>query len=122
MISMTEPLVCIGSEQRIAARHHDRLAVVYVRQSSLDQVETAILASALETIDRVGPCKAKIDIENIEDVRAMKKNKIIDRAKELLDDVRSKRAYFSKIYIEGLLGRGLLYTKSSIYPINYNIE
>jgi len=26
--------------------------------SSLDQVETVILASALETIDRVGPCKA----------------------------------------------------------------
>jgi DNA primase len=58
--------------------------------SSLDQVETAILASALETIDRVGPCKAKIDIDNIEDVRAMKKNKIIDRAKELLAKIMSE--------------------------------
>jgi DNA primase len=28
--------------------------------SSLDQVETVILASALETIDRVGPCRATI--------------------------------------------------------------
>jgi DNA primase len=58
--------------------------------SSLDQVETAILASALETIDRVGPCKAKIDIENIEDVRAVKKNKIIERAKELLSKIMNE--------------------------------
>jgi DNA primase len=58
--------------------------------SSLDQVETAILASALETIDRVGPCKAKIEIENVEDVRAVKKNKIIERAKELLGKIMSE--------------------------------
>ena len=58
--------------------------------SSLDQVETAILASALETIDRVGPCKAKINIENVEDVRAVKKNKIIERAKELLAKIMAE--------------------------------
>ena len=58
--------------------------------SSLDQVETAILASALETIDRVGPCKAKIEIEDVEDVRAVKKNKIIERAKELLAKIMSE--------------------------------
>jgi len=52
--------------------------------SSLDQVETAILASGLETIERVGPCNAKITTINVEDVRASKKNKIIERAKELL--------------------------------------
>jgi DNA primase len=52
--------------------------------SSLDQVETAILAAALETIDRVGPCRAKIIAEKIEDVRIKKKQKIVDRAKELL--------------------------------------
>lgn len=52
--------------------------------SSLDQVETSILASSLETIDRVGPCKAKIKIEKIEDVRVTKRARIVDRAKELL--------------------------------------
>ena len=55
--------------------------------SSLDQVETVILASALETIDRVGPCKAKITILGIEDVRVIKRAKIIERAKELLADL-----------------------------------
>jgi DNA primase len=52
--------------------------------SSLDQVETCILASALETIDRVGPCKAKIKVDAIEDVRQVKKKQIVERAKELL--------------------------------------
>jgi len=52
--------------------------------SSLDQVETSILAAALETIDRVGPCKAVIKVEKVEDVRVTKRNKIIERAKQLL--------------------------------------
>ena len=30
--------------------------------SSMDNVETAIIASALETIDRIGPCKAIIKV------------------------------------------------------------
>ena len=55
--------------------------------SSLDQVETVILASALETIDRVGPCKAKIVVDGIEDVRVVKRTKIIERARELLTDL-----------------------------------
>jgi DNA primase len=52
--------------------------------SSLDQVETVILASALETIDRVGPCRATIKIAKVEDVRLAKKKKIVERAKALL--------------------------------------
>jgi DNA primase len=55
--------------------------------SSLDQVETVILASALETIDRVGPCKAKINVLSIEDVRITKRSKIIERARELLTEL-----------------------------------
>ncbi len=58
--------------------------------SSLDQVETAILAASLETIDRVGPCKAKIHLVSVEDVRAERKQKIIDRSKEILHDIMSK--------------------------------
>lgn len=52
--------------------------------SSLDKVETAILAAALETIDRVGPCEAKISVGNIEDVRVSKRRRVIDRAKNIL--------------------------------------
>lgn len=55
--------------------------------SSLDKVETAIIAAALESIDRVGPCRATITVEKIEDVRASRRNLIVDRAKELLRNV-----------------------------------
>ncbi|SEH62416.1 Toprim domain-containing protein [Halopenitus malekzadehii] len=52
--------------------------------SSLDKVETAILAAALETITRVGPCRASVEVTQIEDVRATKRREVVDRAKELL--------------------------------------
>ncbi|MEM2978263.1 MAG: DNA primase DnaG [Candidatus Hadarchaeales archaeon] len=52
--------------------------------SSLDKVETAIIAAALETVDRVGPCEARIKTERIEDVREAKRKYIVDRAKEIL--------------------------------------
>ncbi|MCX6769886.1 MAG: DNA primase DnaG [Candidatus Micrarchaeota archaeon] len=52
--------------------------------SSLDMVETCILAAALETVDRVGPCEAKIGIEKVEDTRNAKRKILIDRAKTLL--------------------------------------
>ena len=52
--------------------------------SSLDQVETAILASGLETVDRIGPCRAKIEVVSVEDIRISKRQKVVDRAKEIL--------------------------------------
>jgi DNA primase len=52
--------------------------------SSLDQVETAVLASSLETVDRVGPCHAKIEVISVEDIRIEKRTKIVERAKKLL--------------------------------------
>ena len=52
--------------------------------SSFDKVETAILASALETIDRVGPCIARIKVSNIEDVRASKRRYVVERAKQII--------------------------------------
>jgi DNA primase len=55
--------------------------------SSLDKVETSILAAALETIDRVGPCISKIAVTKIEDVRSSKRKQIIDRAKHILTEM-----------------------------------
>ncbi|PKP59229.1 MAG: hypothetical protein CVT88_06015 [Candidatus Altiarchaeales archaeon HGW-Altiarchaeales-1] len=52
--------------------------------SSLDVVETSIIASAVEMVDRVGPCGAAIRIIDIEDTRSAKRKKIIERAKELV--------------------------------------
>ncbi|MFH1053631.1 MAG: DNA primase DnaG [Candidatus Woesearchaeota archaeon] len=55
--------------------------------SSLDKAETSIVAAALEIIQRIGPCNAKIRCENIEDVRVSKRNLVITRAKELLKNM-----------------------------------
>ena len=55
--------------------------------TSLDKVETVILAAAFESIDRVGPCKAKINVEQVEDVRVARRKKVIERAKQLLNKV-----------------------------------
>jgi len=73
-------------EVEISSKGGKSEGIVHI-PSSLDQVETVILASALETIDRVGPCKAGIKILSIEDVRIIKREKIIDRAKELLNEL-----------------------------------
>ena len=52
--------------------------------SSLDKTETAIIAAALEIIQRIGPCNADIKVQAIEDVRVTKRQFVIDRAKALL--------------------------------------
>ena len=52
--------------------------------SSLDKVETSIVGAALEIIQRIGPCNAKIKVGKIEDIRISKRKFVIERAKELL--------------------------------------
>ena len=55
--------------------------------SSLDKAETAIVGAALEIIQRIGPCNAKIKVTNVEDVRVTKRSFVIERAKELLKNL-----------------------------------
>ncbi|UCF58359.1 MAG: DNA primase [Candidatus Bathyarchaeota archaeon] len=52
--------------------------------TSLDRVSAVILAASLESIDRVGPCAAKVTLEKIEDIRNARRTAIIKRAKEIL--------------------------------------
>lgn len=52
--------------------------------SSLDMVETSIIAASLEIVDRVGPCEASIKIKKIEDSRNLKRKVLLERAKGLL--------------------------------------
>jgi DNA primase len=52
--------------------------------TSLDRVSTAIIAASIESINRVGPCQAKVILNKIEDIRDARRRVIIDRAKEVL--------------------------------------
>ncbi|MFC1685644.1 DNA primase DnaG [Nanoarchaeota archaeon] len=53
--------------------------------TSLDKTETTIIGAAIETIDRIGPCTAKVEIDKIEDVRGGKRDYVMQRAKALLE-------------------------------------
>jgi len=52
--------------------------------SSLDSSETALVAAALETIERIGPCESQVKLTALKDVRSMKREFVIDRAKEIM--------------------------------------
>lgn len=56
--------------------------------TALDQSETTLLAAAIETIERVGPSDAQIEIEKIEDVRGNKRDYILERAKKLMGQIK----------------------------------
>ncbi len=51
---------------------------------SLNKTATAILAAALETVDRVGPCTAKVTLLKLEDIRGAKRRKVVSRAISIL--------------------------------------
>ena len=55
--------------------------------SNLDKTETVLIAAILETIEKIGPCNAKVKSEKIEDVRTTKRDQIVERAKEMLNDL-----------------------------------
>lgn len=54
--------------------------------TSLDRVSTAILAASIESINRVGPCAAKVTLEKVEDIRDARRRAIIERAKSILKE------------------------------------
>jgi DNA primase len=64
----------------------DKTTGTLMAPSSLDRAETAVVAAAMETVDRVGPCDAKMKIEHIADVRSEKRAQIVARAKELMKE------------------------------------
>lgn len=68
--------------------------------SSMDNVETAIIASSLETIDRIGPCNSIIKVTSIHDIRAVKRTTVVDRAKQLLLEMVNSGSATSKTVIE----------------------
>jgi DNA primase len=56
--------------------------------TALDQSETTLIAAAIETIERMGPSDAQIEIERIEDVRGSKRDYILERAKKLMSEIK----------------------------------
>ncbi|GBC70691.1 DNA primase [Candidatus Calditenuaceae archaeon HR02] len=59
--------------------------------SGLDRFYTALIAAMIESLDRVGPYPAKVTIEKIEDLRAEKRKKIVERARAILYEWERKK-------------------------------
>jgi len=57
---------------------------------STDIGTAALIAAAVESVDKVGPCSARFNLNAIEDVRATKRKQIVDRAKLIVRDWSSK--------------------------------
>jgi DNA primase len=57
---------------------------------STDVGTAALIAAAVESVDKVGPCSARFTVGAIEDVRAVKRKQIVDRAKIIVREWSSK--------------------------------
>lgn len=76
-----------GKIGRIEVQTETKLGKTYGNiqvPSALDKTETTLVGAAIETIERIGPSDAKIEVEKIEDVRGNKREYILERAKKLL--------------------------------------
>ncbi len=61
--------------------------------TALDKSETTLIAAALETIDRIGPTEAHIEISKIDDVRESKRDYILERAKRLMGGIEGQGSF-----------------------------
>ena len=82
--------------------------------SSLDQVSTAVVGAALETIERIGPCKATIKVASIENIHSVKRDTVIDRAKDLLLGIVNEGSNDSKSILDEVRSVLTLETETNI--------
>jgi DNA primase len=62
----------------------DKTSGIITIPSSLDRASTALIAAAIESVDRIGPCDAKVALETVQDMRDEKRKVIMVKAKEIL--------------------------------------
>ncbi|MFC1505698.1 DNA primase DnaG [Thermoproteota archaeon] len=63
---------------------NDRTTGEITIPSSLDKTSTAVIAAAVESVDRIGPCNAKITLEPMHDERDQKREMIKLKATQIL--------------------------------------
>ena len=73
----------------VELERRDKMTIGKIKiPTALDQSETTLIAAAIETIERIGPSDAQIEIERIEDVRGSKRDYILERAKKLMSEIK----------------------------------
>ncbi len=61
---------------------------------------SALIAAAIENIDKVGPCSAMFRLDEIQDVRAVKRKAITERAKMIMKEWASKTSSESEVLLK----------------------
>ncbi len=76
----------IGRIELNAQSKNDLVTGEVTIPSSADITMTSLIAAAIESVEKVGPCNSKFQLVSIEDIRATKRKQITERAKEILKD------------------------------------
>jgi DNA primase len=120
-------------EINLESKNDKTYGTIYIPMST-DVSTAALIAAAVETVDKVGPCSARVILEGIEDVRASKRAQIAERAKDimkewssrtssegenLLKDVQesTKRARVVNFGVENLPAGPGVYTADGVYVV-----
>ncbi len=61
--------------------------------SNLDKIETSLIAAMVENVDKVGPYNSTFQLKEIQDIRAERINKIIERAKQILSTWSKEKTF-----------------------------
>src|SRR3989344_4940142 len=70
--------------------------------SSMDMAQTAVLAAAVESVDKVGPYESRFEVLDIEDTRGKKREGIKSRAQEILEKFMRDKVPDSKELTESI--------------------
>ncbi|MCD6171145.1 MAG: DNA primase [Thermoplasmata archaeon] len=94
--------------------------------SALEKVETAIISAGIESVDRIGPCKAEIKVDKVEDIRIAKRKRLADRAKEILTEMikqsKEEMPDLAEEIRQSVHVEEILYYGSENLPAGPNIE
>ncbi len=70
----------------VEVEYNDRGTVgVIIIPSYMDVTNSVVIAAALETIQKIGPCKATAHVDKIENIKDIKRKKIVEHAKKVLE-------------------------------------
>ncbi|MFC1710790.1 DNA primase DnaG [Nanoarchaeota archaeon] len=103
-------------EVNVERKNKTTIGVIKV-PTALDQSETTLIGAAIETIERIGPCDAQIEVDRIEDVRGSKRDYIIERAKKLMQEIEGSsdsRVISNQIKDSAKMGSLQKYGKSNL--------
>ncbi|MCX8158375.1 MAG: DNA primase DnaG [Candidatus Diapherotrites archaeon] len=84
-----------GKIGRIEANYKSEFGKTYgelIIPSSMNLPETSLLAAAVESVEKVGPCDSKFEVLEIIDIREEKRQQIKERAKSLLEKFKKDQS------------------------------